>query len=52
MKIYLLLQDSKMEMLVEKLNNYSKFGIPQVKRNHDEDIEECKLIFIYLQSHS
>ncbi|XP_014280646.1 pleckstrin homology domain-containing family G member 5 isoform X3 [Halyomorpha halys] len=33
-------KDSKMEMLVEKLNNYSKFGIPQVKRHHDEDIEE------------
>ena len=39
-----------MEILVEKLNNYSKFGIPQSKRNHDEDIEECKILFYHFLS--
>uniref|UniRef100_A0A0A9Y6M9 Pleckstrin homology domain-containing family G member 5 n=1 Tax=Lygus hesperus TaxID=30085 RepID=A0A0A9Y6M9_LYGHE len=33
-------KDSKMELLVEKLNNYTKFGIPQLTNKHDEDLEE------------
>lgn len=33
-------KDSKMELLVEKLNNYSKYGIPQLSNKNDEDLEE------------
>lgn len=35
-------QDSKMEILVQKLDSYSKFGIPQLTNKHDEDLEECE----------
>jgi hypothetical protein len=33
-----------MEVLVEKLNSYSKNGIPQLRPDKDEDLEECKFI--------
>lgn len=35
-----------MELLIEKLNNYSKFGIPQICNKHDEDLEECKFLLL------
>ena len=35
-----------MEVLVDKLNSYSKNGIPQLRSDKDEDLEECKLISI------